>query len=569
MKRLLLVVVLAAACFGVLLTPTVASAGGTSTADQIAQLQKAVATLQAQSTTQAAQIMGLQGQVTVFQAQIACKRNILVGTASPPSSSTGCVGDLYINTTTWVIYGPKTVSGWPAGVSLVGPKGATGATGAAGPIGSQGPRGDTGQQGLQGLTGATGEQGQQGLPGPKGDKGDPGTNGTDGAVGPAGANGATWTAASGLPTVGGKDGDLYLDTLNGDVYQNAQGTWQAMPIVNLKGPQGAAGPRGEKGASGADGIIGPVGPTGPQGKQGPAGADGTAGPQGLQGPKGDKGETGAQGPAGDISSYPGLVALAPYVRVQSGAITGQSGPNVVFSGANLFTQTDSGAYLLLGLPHEYAVAAPAALTSTLNVVYQGGGGWQAWATNLVWSAVSSTDLAGYCVYRRDITTDADTAWTKLTQISGTATTYEDDAPVAGKTYQYAVTSLDKYGGETAKTTGAQVTVPVVDHFEFTPAPPGPLVYQPATNPAIQVRVVDSTGATVTKFNGNITFDISSEGTLRLQGQVRAQGGVAFCPLPGSYEDSLPTSVIAGAGVTNNRGDWPLPVYANFNVTKSP
>lgn len=54
------------------------------------------------------------------------------GTATPPAAGTGTDGDFYINTSTWMIYGPKAAGAWPAGVSLVG---ATGATGAGVPTG--------------------------------------------------------------------------------------------------------------------------------------------------------------------------------------------------------------------------------------------------------------------------------------------------------------------------------------------------------------------------------------------------------------------------------------------------
>lgn len=52
----------------------------------------------------------------------------------------------------------------------------------------------------------------------------------------------------------GAPGDVYLNTANGDFYQNQNGTWNL--IGNLRGPQG------------------PEGPQGPQGEQGPAGEDG-------------------------------------------------------------------------------------------------------------------------------------------------------------------------------------------------------------------------------------------------------------------------------------------------------
>ncbi|MGB1040276.1 MAG: tail fiber domain-containing protein, partial [Flavobacteriales bacterium] len=133
-------------------------------------------------------------------------KTILNGTTIP-TSSTGTIGDFYINTLTLELFGPKTSSGWGVGVSLKGPKGDTGAIG---PQGQQGPIGITGAQGIQGI---------QGVAGPKGDTG---------ATGP--------------------QGPIGLQGLKGD-----------------QGIQGIAGPKGDSGAMGPQGIAGPQGPMGPQG----------------------------------------------------------------------------------------------------------------------------------------------------------------------------------------------------------------------------------------------------------------------------------------------------------------
>lgn len=52
-------------------------------------------------------------------------KTILNGTSNP-SSSIGVNGDFYINTTTSMIFGPKASGAWPAGKSLIGPKGDSG-----------------------------------------------------------------------------------------------------------------------------------------------------------------------------------------------------------------------------------------------------------------------------------------------------------------------------------------------------------------------------------------------------------------------------------------------------------
>jgi hypothetical protein len=72
------------------------------------------------------------------------------GTADPVSTW-GAPGDMFINSVTKTLFGPKNLDGtWPAGVSMVGPKGdqgPTGLTGAQGPGGGSGPAGATGANG--------------------------------------------------------------------------------------------------------------------------------------------------------------------------------------------------------------------------------------------------------------------------------------------------------------------------------------------------------------------------------------------------------------------------------------
>ena len=80
-------------------------------------------------------------------------KTILNGTTNPSNISTGTDGDFYINTSTFMLFGPKAAGVWPAGTSLAGADGATGpagADGAIGPAGPTGPKGDTGSTGPAG-----------------------------------------------------------------------------------------------------------------------------------------------------------------------------------------------------------------------------------------------------------------------------------------------------------------------------------------------------------------------------------------------------------------------------------
>ena len=88
--------------------------------------------------------------------------NAVLNGATAPNNNQGVNGDFFINTATNTIYGPKANGAWPAGVSLVGPQGATGAAGATGPQGVAGAVGPQGPAGATGLTGASGPQGPAG-----------------------------------------------------------------------------------------------------------------------------------------------------------------------------------------------------------------------------------------------------------------------------------------------------------------------------------------------------------------------------------------------------------------------
>ena len=112
--------------------------------------------------------------------------------------------------------------------------------------------------------------GPTGPTGPTGPAGADGADGADGANGADGLDGATILTGSGVPSSGvGNDGDLYLDTATGDLYQKSGGSWSV--VANLTGPTGATGDTG---------ATGPTGPTGPAGADGADGADGVGVPAG-------------------------------------------------------------------------------------------------------------------------------------------------------------------------------------------------------------------------------------------------------------------------------------------------
>lgn len=110
--------------------------------------------------------------------------SVIYSGTTVPAINKGTVGDYYLNTTTGLLYGPKTSAGWGSGTSL---KGATGATGAAG---------------------------------------------------------SATLSGAGLPAPSlGKIGDYYLDKTSYLLYGPKSGSGWGAP-VNLRGPAGSQGPAG-------------------------------------------------------------------------------------------------------------------------------------------------------------------------------------------------------------------------------------------------------------------------------------------------------------------------------------
>ena len=216
-----------------------------------------------------------------------------------PATGLGVNGDFYIDTAASKVYGPKAAGVWGAGVSMIGPQGATGAQGPTGAAGAQGPIGSTGPAGAQGPIGSTGATGAAGskwfgwylnvgetpptgtgvnsdwflntrngdIYGPKqgGSWGNAAGNiqGAAGVAGVAGADGSKWLSwfSNGAPASSvGANNDFFLDTATGDVWgPKANGAWPSTAAGNIKGP---AGPQGATGAQGATGSTGPAGTAG-------------------------------------------------------------------------------------------------------------------------------------------------------------------------------------------------------------------------------------------------------------------------------------------------------------------
>lgn len=111
----------------------------------------------------------------------------------------------------------------------------------------------------------------------------------------------------------GNEGQMYINTSNGNIYGPKTSAGWGSPA------SGGVGPTGATGATGVTGATGPTGATGVTGATGPTGATGVTG---ATGPTGATGTTGATGVSG-------TTALLAYGSIADGgaggAVTGSVG----------------------------------------------------------------------------------------------------------------------------------------------------------------------------------------------------------------------------------------------------
>lgn len=244
----------------------------------------------------------------------------------PPPAALGTRGDWYIDTETYVLYGPKTTD-WGTGFALTEGRRLleTGLSvaGFSGPGGGGG--GGTAGTVTVGTT-TTGEPGTDASVVNVGTAENAILNftiprGVVGATGPTGATGAT----------------------------GAMGPAGPQGIQGIQGPQGA---KGDQGDTGPAGPTGPTGPTGPQGEQGPQGETGLAGATGATGPQGPQGDPGPAGTAATIAvgavttGSPGTSVVVTNSGTTSAAIfnftipRGDAGTNATVTAGTNITVTD-------------------------------------------------------------------------------------------------------------------------------------------------------------------------------------------------------------------------------------
>jgi hypothetical protein len=233
---------------------------------------------------------------------------VLAGPTAP-ESGVGNVGDIFLDTSNAILYGPKTATGWAAtGIDLSqGPTGATGIIGPTGSIGLTGPTGNTGGIAFA-ATGATAPA----LTTPGAIWLDTSSGryfvryesqfieiGVQGEVGPTGSIGATGPSVTG-PT--GPESTV---------------TGPTGPVSDVTGPTGSVGPTGETGSAGPTGPVSDV--TGPTGSVGPTGPSG--GPTGEAGPTGPAGLASITGANGQVYTYGETATLVEWTA-EEGAKNG-------------------------------------------------------------------------------------------------------------------------------------------------------------------------------------------------------------------------------------------------------
>ena len=161
--------------------------------------------------------------------------------AGVPANSLGNDGDFYLDTETYILYGPKSSGSWSGtGQELIGADGAHGVHGTDNDISFDGTN----------ITITTTTYNENNSPtisteGPINLKGD---------TGEKGSKGSTIINGTGTPDSNeGRDGDYYIDNSTQTLYVKAGGTWSSLFVI--KGDSGQAGQQGQRGEQGVQGAY--------------------------------------------------------------------------------------------------------------------------------------------------------------------------------------------------------------------------------------------------------------------------------------------------------------------------
>ena len=179
--------------------------------------------------------------------------------AGEPAASAGQDGDIYINLLDFYLY-YKDNGQWKKLFCVQGPQGEQGVQGPVGPQGYQGEKGADGSNIYADAGVPSNDAGKNGdvyinienydiytkLDGVWQNFGN--IKGRDGVDGINGKDGAAFYCDAGVPSdEAGKDGDVYVNIENYDIYTKLDGAW--VKFGNIKGEKGEKGDKGDQGVS--------------------------------------------------------------------------------------------------------------------------------------------------------------------------------------------------------------------------------------------------------------------------------------------------------------------------------
>ena len=130
---------------------------------------------------------------------------------------------------------------------------------------------------------------------------------------------------------------------------------------------------------------------------------------------------------------------------------------VTVDGKTLELDSSLSSPVRIDAENSFPPAIPTGLAAVATPAANGAGP----SIDLNWLPVSSADLAGYIVYRRDIAqAESAETWRRISPAQPVADPAWHDADVQpGHTYQYAVSSIGQNGRESARSADAEETVP--------------------------------------------------------------------------------------------------------------
>ena len=129
---------------------------------------------------------------------------------------------------------------------------------------------------------------------------------------------------------------------------------------------------------------------------------------------------------------------------------------VTVGGHELKVRSAEAAATTIAVRDVFPPSVPSGLTAVQNLA----SGAQAGSIDLSWEPDAETDLAGYVVYRRNVSASGEVegAAVRLTAAPVVETAFRDLTAVAGQRYSYTVTAVDASGNESKASAAAEETL---------------------------------------------------------------------------------------------------------------